>query len=60
MKFPLHPDFNDRDMGTCDRCGAAGMLYPKIDKNLCLECWQVLFREGGIIPILESDRDDDS
>jgi len=58
MKFPLHPDFNDRDVGTCDRCGALDLLYPDIPKKLCLTCWQALFRSGGIIPYLETTKDD--
>jgi len=55
MKYPIHPDFNDRKIGTCDRCGASGMLYPNIKKNLCLDCWKVLFRQGGLVPFLESE-----
>ena len=58
MRFPLHPDFNDRDIGICDRCGKSDMLYPDIEKNLCLECGQALFRNGGIIPYIEQDHDD--
>lgn len=51
--FPLYPDFNDREIGFCDRCKSKETLIPASAKNLCPECWKKLFREGGLIAFME-------
>lgn len=49
MTFPLHPDFNDRKMGRCDRYGHVELLLSKIDKGLCPQCYKTLLRDGGLV-----------